>query len=384
MRAFLVILVIFAIASILIAQEKNQDKIYLKNGKVIIGNIIERIPDKAVVIETSSGTEIIDNDEIKKIGKYNPAISNIEPAFGAAGTTVKISGTDFGSTPNVNGVRFGVTYATVNVWTDNEITVTVPSSIKPGSYEVSVLVDNETLKSPLNFEVRAGQFNTEVRSRQMNKAAEPVQQKVEETEEEGISSFGMHFGYAKPQKELAETNGSGRLSSTSAGFAKPGFELGWEARIGLSSELYIPLNLQLVYLAFNKDEFKNSSSGDPTVTGAYLFMPVTAGLGLALHLSPTSYLFFSGEYGGVLASVPKITWQTRSGEVYEEAKEKFSSGYGFSAGLTIDNSVTFGYTVFNAKPKYSFTNSSSSGPNTSSIDFEKPVSIALMYLGIAF
>jgi hypothetical protein len=55
-----------------------------------------------------------------------PAISNISPVSGPAGTMVTISGNGFNATPGNNVVYFGATKATVNNSTSTELKVTVP------------------------------------------------------------------------------------------------------------------------------------------------------------------------------------------------------------------------------------------------------------------
>ena len=53
MKYFLSFLMFAAISIIAIAQQNYQDVVYLKNGSIIRGVIIEQIPNKSIKIETS-------------------------------------------------------------------------------------------------------------------------------------------------------------------------------------------------------------------------------------------------------------------------------------------------------------------------------------------
>jgi len=365
-------LLLFSVVQSTFSQAAPQDRIYLKSGKVVIGRIVERIPDKAVIIETSSGTEIIDSDDIKKINKYNPSISTLEPLYGAPGSMVKINGVDFGEAQGKNGVRFASMFAVVNSWSDNEIVVTVPSSLQPDNYTVNVVLGDAIITAPRSFTVNAEEQVA------AGKASESTMDYVtREDEEEDVSSFLMHFGYAMPLKELAATEGR------DAGFAKGGFNFGFEGRIGLTEWLYMPINMQLGLLGYNTDEL-NSRAGF-TVSSSdkvYLFMSITTGLGIAIHLSSTSYLFFSGEYGGMNTAPPDVTYQTSSGDNSVTGKGAFAPAVMYSVGFTINNSVTLAYRTISSKPKITYE--FSSGTFTSTSEREIPVAIGSLYIGIAF
>ncbi|MFZ4057643.1 MAG: beta strand repeat-containing protein [Ferruginibacter sp.] len=89
-----------------------------------------------------------------------PKITSFSPAQGAVGTTVTITGTDFGATPAENIVYFGATRATVTAASLTSLTVTVPvgATYKPISVWVSPL--KLTAQSNQSFIVTYPSFTT--------------------------------------------------------------------------------------------------------------------------------------------------------------------------------------------------------------------------------
>ena len=82
-----------------------------------------------------------------------PAIASVSPAAGAAGTTVTISGSNFGTTQGTSGVRFNTTNASVTSWSASQISVTVPA-LAAGAYSVAVTV-NGVSSNAASFTVTA-------------------------------------------------------------------------------------------------------------------------------------------------------------------------------------------------------------------------------------
>jgi RHS repeat-associated protein len=68
------------------------------------------------------------------------SISSISPTSGAPGTTVTITGTQFGLTKGSSTVTFNGTTASTTTWSDTSIVATVPGSLSPGSASVVVNV----------------------------------------------------------------------------------------------------------------------------------------------------------------------------------------------------------------------------------------------------
>jgi len=84
----------------------------------------------------------------------SPTISSISPTSGAAGSSVTISGSGFGSSQGSGTVSFGGTVASVTSWSNTSITAIVPG-ISAGSVNVSVTVDG-TLSNSEGFTVTSG------------------------------------------------------------------------------------------------------------------------------------------------------------------------------------------------------------------------------------
>ncbi len=79
-----------------------------------------------------------------------PIVSSLSATSGAAGSTVTITGTNFGSnkTGYVPGVvKFGTTVATTTAWTTTSITATVPASLTAATYKVTVTADGQVSKA---------------------------------------------------------------------------------------------------------------------------------------------------------------------------------------------------------------------------------------------
>ena len=90
MKTFLMLIAFFAISNMAFAQENLQDVVYLKNGSVIHGIIIEQIPNQTIKLETVyRDVFVYQMDEIERITKEqlknNPNIesiySGLEPGY---------------------------------------------------------------------------------------------------------------------------------------------------------------------------------------------------------------------------------------------------------------------------------------------------------------
>jgi uncharacterized protein (TIGR03437 family) len=67
-----------------------------------------------------------------------PAITNLSPTSGTVGTTVTITGTNFGTTQGTSTVKFNGVTATVSSWSATSIVVLVPASAITGNVVVTV------------------------------------------------------------------------------------------------------------------------------------------------------------------------------------------------------------------------------------------------------
>ncbi len=81
--------------------------------------------------------------KIFDINLASAAVSNITPSSGPSGTTIVITGSDFGNSANKVRFTMGATTVTVPVdnknWSQNQVTVLVPEGLTPGTYTVTVL-----------------------------------------------------------------------------------------------------------------------------------------------------------------------------------------------------------------------------------------------------
>lgn len=94
----IVVLILFAfIASVSFAQNNFEEVVYLKNGSIIRGVIVEQVPDKTIKIATADGNLFVFRiDEIEKITKEIPTATNevtatSEKRKGYLGGTVGVS-----------------------------------------------------------------------------------------------------------------------------------------------------------------------------------------------------------------------------------------------------------------------------------------------------
>lgn len=111
------------------------------------------------VIDTTSETAIYSYDAVGNLTKItrqsSSLVSIIEllPDSGPVGTSVKIYGTGFSTTPASNTVKFNGTTATVTASTATEITTTVPTGATTGVITVTTPTGSAT--SATNFTVAA-------------------------------------------------------------------------------------------------------------------------------------------------------------------------------------------------------------------------------------
>lgn len=92
--------------------------------------------------------------EYKSESESSPIIGNVDPLMGKVGNTITITGRGFGSVAGT--VKFGTTSANVVNWSDNRITVTIPSVVA-GEYSITVSRANGLSSSPFpRFKVLTG------------------------------------------------------------------------------------------------------------------------------------------------------------------------------------------------------------------------------------
>lgn len=103
---FTLILTIFALTAF--SQNSSRDVVYLKNGSIIKGQIIEQIPELNLKLETSDGSILVYNmNEVKRISKEKISTSNKSSNFQSAISKGKLSisgGTNLSFTSMTNEV----------------------------------------------------------------------------------------------------------------------------------------------------------------------------------------------------------------------------------------------------------------------------------------
>jgi RHS repeat-associated protein len=91
-------------------------------------------------MSSSHGTATFDNISVT-VGT-TPYVSSVSPLVGGVGTTVTISGSNFGDTQVNSTVQFGGVQATVTSWSSTQIVATVPSGVTTGTGPVTVVVNS--------------------------------------------------------------------------------------------------------------------------------------------------------------------------------------------------------------------------------------------------
>lgn len=86
MKSFLIFITFISISIIVVAQQNYQDVVYLKNGSIIRGVIIEQIPNKSIKIETTDKNVFVYQiDDVEKMTKeakpYTPSNITSKPNY---------------------------------------------------------------------------------------------------------------------------------------------------------------------------------------------------------------------------------------------------------------------------------------------------------------
>lgn len=72
MKTTLLSMILVLFSTIMIAQNSYQDVVYLKNGSIIRGTIVEQVPNKSLKIETADKSVFVyEMDEVERIRKEN-------------------------------------------------------------------------------------------------------------------------------------------------------------------------------------------------------------------------------------------------------------------------------------------------------------------------
>jgi hypothetical protein len=114
-----------------------------------------------------------------------PTITGLSPSSGPVGTTVTISGTNFGSTQGTSTVRFNGTTAAPTSWSATSISVPVPASATSGPVVVTV---GGVASNGVGFTVSTSQSATPTLAQHVSSSANPV----------GIGISGNNFKIPLP------------------------------------------------------------------------------------------------------------------------------------------------------------------------------------------
>lgn len=380
-RSLLTLLtLLLAFGTTLTAQNGEVDIIYLKNGKTVIGTIVEKIDGKTVVIETKEGTELIDYADIKEMVKeFVPSVSGLAPMNANAGASVVIYGSFPASRPAKSSVTFSGTEATITQWRKDKITVTVPS-VGAGQHEVVVTIGGQKGVAEDRFTLsgvtQQQQQLLQQRNRKMEAAqSEPVYQEPMETGSQ-LNGFWWHFAMSKPSGVFGEVEGD------EAGFAKNGYAFGFEGRVKVEENLFVPVGFNLASNELNLDELnKNNPGVFESEDGSYLHMWITLGIGASVNFSPSSYLYASADAGLMLAHRPDLEAKVIDFKV--ESADAFTGGFGYSVGFVAGNAVSFGMKYFSATPTYTLSSSLGSGSSNEE-DLDQKTSLMLLFVAINF
>jgi hypothetical protein len=361
----------------LCAQSQEVDVIYLKTGKTISGKIVERIPDKTVVIETKDGIEFVDYVDIKRIQQeFIPKIEGITPNSGIAGATVSLNGSFPATQPKDAAVFFGEVEADILLWGKSKIEVTVPE-LTPKDYIITLKAGNQKDIARIAYTVTTVTAKIDRARLQKRIAQKEVAQVVEE---EGYNTGGFwgNIAYTIPRGDFKNTSGpKGSYPKTGPGF-------GFEGRIHLSQNFFIPINFHATTLSYNIDELQKQYPVPISSEGkSHGLIWFTSGLGFALPLSSSTFIFISSDFGPTMVHRPDLKIGTTSYYSYNSVNT-FTTGYGFSSGITFADDFTFGYRIFSAKPKHKIQISSSNLIQTFEVEVEEQVQVGQIFIMFAW
>src|SRR5207245_2771644 len=88
------------------------------------------------VVVTANGQE--SNGANFTVTASSPSITSLSPSSGAVGTSVTITGTNFGTTQGTSTVKFNGTIAIPTSWSSTSIVAPVPAGATTGSVVVTV------------------------------------------------------------------------------------------------------------------------------------------------------------------------------------------------------------------------------------------------------
>jgi len=107
------------------------------SSRKLLGAIPDGAPTGPVVVTVD--VQASNGVDLTVTGPSGPAVTSVLPSSGLAGTSIRISGTDFGASQGASTVRFnGVAATTISSWSDTTIVAAVPPGATTGLVIVTV------------------------------------------------------------------------------------------------------------------------------------------------------------------------------------------------------------------------------------------------------
>lgn len=374
-RVFVAFVCLFLLISVSVSQDQEADVIYLKNGKTIIGQIRERIPEKSVVIETREGIEIVDYSDINNIVReFFPKITSVFPVEGTPGTTVVIAGSFPPQQRNNAKIFLGLASVRPAQWNSGSITITVPEETNPGQYSITVQIGNQKAVSASAFTVKMTANDQGVARRGSTRQS---------TYDQSYSDLGAAFNlsYLNPSGEFKSTGGG------NSGFAGDGGGFGFESRARIANNFYIPFGYNVYLNSIDLEAMKNSSGNIFEVTSdeeMYITALFHFGLGLLVPFTDDFFLYTSGEGTFGYYFRPDLKFRTSNGTVSYESASAWPFGFSWSAGFLFSNGLTLGYRYYSATPVYEEKYTLSGDSKTYDKEREQPTTFGVLFIGIPF
>lgn len=330
---------LFIAAGTLSAQGREFDVIYKKDGTTVVGTILERIPDKTVVIEVNGETEFVDYSEIRNIAReFFPEITDVVPRSGEPGTLVTVRGAFPKQRPSNGAVMLGKERVTPEQWKADAVSFRVPEDMDAGTVPVTVIAGNQKAAAKQPFFVKA-KTETPVFS-------SPSSYDASSYDDLGGAIFGA---YTMPSGSFGATEGN------DAGYAQGGFGFGIEGRVRIAENFYIPIGTIASFNGLDLEAMNSSIGGTATVESEsemFTSIAIYAGLGLLVPLDDDVNLFVSGEAAFGFYELPDVTIRSTFFSSSVESETAFPFGFTWSAGLMFTDGTTLSYRMVIMKPNY--------------------------------
>jgi opacity protein-like surface antigen len=180
MKKILLTTVFFFLSTILFAQSDLQDVVYLTNGSIIRGTIIEQVPNQSLTIETADGSLfVLAMDEIERISRERIEVPPV------------LEHRRFGVIGGLNGASQFVTYGRETAFTDTRIGVHL------GVFMEMPMGINWTFRPELQYSMQGGvsRIGGRTYTDQLDYINVPLVFRWHFWEQRMSFDFGPQFGY---------------------------------------------------------------------------------------------------------------------------------------------------------------------------------------------